>query len=85
MLGGTPVRVSVTQFTFEMSDDISCKFDKEVVAGVYVNGIYALCISPQFAAPRSVSLQLTVTRDGNVDFQGEQNFFARKNLIFFVL
>ena len=79
MLGGTAVKVSVLQFSLYYSDTITCKFDETVVTGVYIVPTYALCISPQFASPRTVILQLNITRNGHVEYQGEQKFYVCKS------
>ena len=80
MLGGSAVKLSIFQFTLKHSDNIACNFDEIFVTGVYMAPTYTLRISPQFASPRTVNLQLTVTRNEQVEYQGVQKFYVCKSI-----
>lgn len=82
MLGGTAVRVSGP--CLEETDLINCTFGGISTPGLYISNMEALCVSPQLAVPGAVTFQLTVEREGQVEFQGEETFYACKYICVYV-
>ena len=74
VLGGTVVRVSGP--CLEETDLINCTFGGIVTPGLYISNMEALCVSPQLAIPGAVAFQLTVVREEQVEFEGEERFYA---------
>lgn len=79
MLGGTPILVGGPCLT--ASDTIECIFDGLVTTGYYVSEIRALCFSPPFPVSGSRILEVRISNDTAVIFNGRTQFFAGKRFV----
>ena len=76
MLGGTPILVGGP--CLAASDTIECIFDGFITTGYFVSKIRAFCISPPFPESGSKLLEVRVTNETALVFNGRTQFFAGK-------
>ena len=74
ILGGTAVHL--TGPCFDQMDLLICSFDDEKESVLVLNNRTAICVSPRFEDIGWKSLTLSIIRDGQEIYSGQNRFYA---------